>query len=98
MPEDPGLFPGLGRPPGKGNGKPLKNSHQGNSTERGAQQATVHEDTIRCDLSRKTIYQMLNLDLLSRSLRPFFKAITVSKLSSNRVIKKLSLRLNMKTK
>ena len=37
-------IPGLGRPPGKGNGKPLQNSCLGNSMERTAQQATFHKD------------------------------------------------------
>ena len=34
--EDPGLIPGLGRPPGEGNGYPLQYSCQEDSTDRGA--------------------------------------------------------------
>jgi len=33
---DPGLIPGLGRPPGDRNSNPLKYSCLGNSTDRGA--------------------------------------------------------------
>ena len=33
---DPGLIPGLGRSPGKGNGNPLHYSCLGNPTDRGA--------------------------------------------------------------
>ena len=39
---DPGSIPGLGRPPGKGNGNPLQYSCLGNPKDRGAWQATVH--------------------------------------------------------
>ena len=38
---DSGLIPGLGRPPGKGNGNPLQYFCQENSMDRGAWQATV---------------------------------------------------------
>ena len=38
----PGSIPGLGRSPGKGNGYPLQDSCLENSTDRGAQGATVH--------------------------------------------------------
>ena len=41
-PEDQGLFPGLGRFPGEGNGYPLHYSCLENSMGRGAWQATVH--------------------------------------------------------
>ena len=40
---DLGLIPGLGRSPGEGNGYPLQYSCLGNSMDRGAWQATVHE-------------------------------------------------------
>ena len=36
-------IPGLGRSPGEGNGSPLQYSCLGNSMDRGAWQATVHE-------------------------------------------------------
>ena len=39
---DPGLVPGLGRSPGKGNGNPLQYSCLENAMDRGAWQATVH--------------------------------------------------------
>ena len=39
---DPGLIPGLGRSPGKGNGKPLQYSCLGKPMYRGACWATVH--------------------------------------------------------
>ena len=39
---DMGLFPGLGRSPGEGNGHPLQYSCLGNPIDRGAWQATVH--------------------------------------------------------
>ena len=39
---DPGLIPGLGRPPGEENGYPLQYSHLENSMNRGAWQAIVH--------------------------------------------------------
>ena len=38
----PGWIPGLGRPPGEGNGNPLQYSCLENSLDRGAWQATVH--------------------------------------------------------
>ena len=41
-PGDMGSVPGLGRSPGKGNGKPLQNACLGNPMDRGAWQATVH--------------------------------------------------------
>ena len=40
---DLGLIPGLGRSPEEGNGNPLQHSCLGNSTDRGAWRATVHE-------------------------------------------------------
>ena len=40
-PGDPGLIPGLGRPPGIGNGNPLQYSCLGNPVDR-AWRATVH--------------------------------------------------------
>ena len=40
--EDPGLIPGLGRSPGKGNGNPLQYSCLENPMDREAWQATVH--------------------------------------------------------
>ena len=39
---DPGLIPGLGRSPGKGNGNPLEYSCLENPMDRGAWRATVH--------------------------------------------------------
>ena len=39
---DSGLIPGLGRPPGEGNGSPLQQSYLGNPMDGGAWQATVH--------------------------------------------------------
>ena len=39
---DPGLFPGLGRSPGEGNGNPLQYSCLGNPRYRGVWWATVH--------------------------------------------------------
>ena len=41
---NPGLIPGLGRFPGEGNGYPLQHSCLENSMDRGAWQATIHED------------------------------------------------------
>ena len=40
--KDPGLIPGSGRSPGKGNGYPLQYSCLGNLMDRGAWRATVH--------------------------------------------------------
>ena len=48
---------GLGRPPEQGSGNPLQNFHLGNSTERGAWQATVHggrKESDTTDLSTHT--------------------------------------------
>ena len=39
---DPGSIPGLGRPPGEGNGNPLQYSCLENPADRGARKATVH--------------------------------------------------------
>ena len=39
---DPGLIPGLGRPPGEGNGYPLQYSCLENPMDRGAWRATIH--------------------------------------------------------
>ena len=39
---DMGSIPGLGRPPGEGNGNPLQNSCLGNPRDRGAWRSTVH--------------------------------------------------------
>ena len=41
---DTGLIPMLGRTPGEGNGNPLQYSCLGNSMDRGAWRATVHDD------------------------------------------------------
>ena len=41
---DPGLIPGLEISPGEGNGNPLQYSCLENSIDRGAWQATVHEE------------------------------------------------------
>ena len=46
-PRDSSSFPGWGRPPEIGNGNPLQFSCLGNSTDRGAWQATVHGVTKR---------------------------------------------------
>ena len=40
--EDLGSIPGLGRPPGEGNGDPLQHSGLENPMDRGAWWATVH--------------------------------------------------------
>ena len=42
---DPGLIPGPGRSPGKGNGNPLQYSCLENPMDGGAWSATVHEVT-----------------------------------------------------
>ena len=42
---DQGSVPELGRSTGEGNGNPLQDSCQENSTDRGASWATVHEVT-----------------------------------------------------
>ena len=42
---DTGSIPGLGRPPGRGNGNPLQYSCLENPMDRGAWQATVHRVT-----------------------------------------------------
>ena len=42
---DPGLIPGLGRPPGEGSGNPLQYSCLENPMDRGAWWAAVHEVT-----------------------------------------------------
>ena len=39
---DAGSIPGVGRPPGEGNGYPLQHSCLGNPMDRGAWRATVH--------------------------------------------------------
>ena len=39
---DPGSIPGLGRPPGEGNGNPLQYSYLENPMDGGAWWATVH--------------------------------------------------------
>ena len=44
---DPGLISGLGRPPGGGNGNPLRCSCLENSMDRGGWRATVHGVTKR---------------------------------------------------
>ena len=54
----PGLIPGSGRLPGEGNGNPLQYSCLGNSMDRGAWHATVHEVArIRHDLATKSSKQ-----------------------------------------
>ena len=49
--EDSGSVPGLARSPGRGNGNPLQYSCLGNSMNRGAWQATVHEVTKELDMT-----------------------------------------------
>ena len=46
---DPGLIPGSGRSPGKGNGNPLQYSCLGSLMDRGAWWATVHGVTKESD-------------------------------------------------
>ena len=51
---DPGLIPGLGRPPGEGNGYPFQYSCLENPRDRGAWQAIVYEVTrVGHDLTTK---------------------------------------------
>ena len=51
---DVGLFPGLGRYPGEGNGNTLQHSCLENPMDRGAWQATVHGvSRVRHDLATK---------------------------------------------
>ena len=47
----PGLIPGLGRSPGKGDGNPLQYSCPGNPMDRGAWWATVHGVAQELDLT-----------------------------------------------
>ena len=52
---DPGVIPGLGRSPGKGNGNPLQYSSLGNLMDKGAWQATVHgSQRVRHDWATNT--------------------------------------------
>ena len=46
---DVSSIPGLGRPPGKGNGSLLQYSYLGNPTDTGAWQSTVHGVTKESD-------------------------------------------------
>ena len=46
---DVGSVPGLGRPPGGGNGNPLQYPRLKNSMDRGARQAAVHAVAVRHD-------------------------------------------------
>ena len=48
---DPGLIPGLGRSTGEGNGKSLQCSCLGNSMDRAAWWATVHEVARESDMT-----------------------------------------------
>ena len=51
---DPGLIPGLGRPPREGNGNPLQYSYLDNPMNRGAWGATVRGVAgVRHDLATK---------------------------------------------
>ena len=53
---DTGSIPGSGRSPGEGKGNPFQYSHLGNSTDRGAWQATVPGvATVRHDWATNTI-------------------------------------------
>ena len=55
---DAGLIPESGRTTGVGNGNPLQYSFLGNSMDRGAWQATVHEVArVRHDLATKSSKQ-----------------------------------------
>ena len=49
---DPDSIPGLGRSPGKGNGKPLQCSCLGNPMDRGVWQATAHGVTKESDTTQ----------------------------------------------
>ena len=51
-------IPGSGRLPGEGNGNPLQDSCLGNSTDRGAWQATVYGVTKRHDQATKQQQQL----------------------------------------
>ena len=63
---DAGLIPGLGRSPGGGNSNPLQCSCLGNSTDRGAWQATVHGVTKGQDRTLLTEEQhMISRDIAS---------------------------------
>ena len=54
---DPGLILGSGRPPGEGNGNPLRHSCLGNPTDRGGWQATVRGVVrVRHNLATKPPY------------------------------------------
>ena len=48
---DPGLIPGSGRSSGEGNGYPFQYSCLGNSMDRGASRATVHEVAKELDMA-----------------------------------------------
>ena len=59
-----GSVPGSGRPPGEGNGYPLKDFCLRNLMDRGAWQAIVHRTT-EFDMTEHTaIYKINNKDLL----------------------------------
>ena len=69
----PGLIPGLGRPPGEGNGNPLQYSCLENATDRGAWWATVHgvanelDKTERLILSRFLNYNAVFITAVQQS-------------------------------
>ena len=58
---DVGLIPGLGRPPGEGNGNPLQYVFLGNPTDRGAWQTIVHGFTEESDTTECISMQGCNL-------------------------------------
>ena len=57
---DPGLIPGLGRPPGEGNGYPLQYSCLENSMDREAWWATVHRGSKESDTTKGQMLHYTN--------------------------------------
>ena len=62
-----GLIPGLGRPPGGGNGNPPQSTCLENPMDRGVWQATVHGDTKSQTQLKQLISAQLNLSRRSVS-------------------------------
>ena len=68
---DPGSIPGLGRPPGEGNGNPLQDYCLENPIDRGAWSATVHGVTkSRTQLSDFTIYMTCRILVPQPGIEP----------------------------